>query len=199
VRGIAAAARPVVNGEGPARDAEPYIPPRLPCPIPEGLASCALSEDDEPSEDRRSENARKSPCPRGPPKKARNIHSSGNASRMSQSIGAVSFRNPNGQGRTVLKKTSVCLGVGATLLATAAFVAQAPQPPARGPRPLSPGAAPSSPQPPSGTATTGQAPQRPAGSPQGEASPPPAEGPPLPPSKAAHFRVEQGGVKAAAR
>jgi len=77
----------------------------------------------------------------------------------------------------VLKQSTVCFGVGAALLATAAF-AQPPQPPA-------PGAAPSTPpQPGSPTTTTGQAPQPPAGGQR-------TEGPP-PPSKAAHFRIEQG-------
>jgi hypothetical protein len=90
----------------------------------------------------------------------------------------------------VLNKSSVRFGVGAALLATAAF-AQVPQPPARGQRPLSPGAAPLSPPQPGGPTTTGQATQPPAGGPRGEAAPR-AEGPPPLPSKAAHFRVEQG-------
>jgi len=84
----------------------------------------------------------------------------------------------------VLKQSTVCFGVGAALLATAAF-AQPPQPPSAGPRPPAPGAAPSTPpQPGSPTTTTGQAPQPPAGGQR-------TEGPP-PPSKAAHFRIEQG-------
>jgi hypothetical protein len=81
----------------------------------------------------------------------------------------------------MLKQSTVCFGVAAALLATAAF-AQPPQPPSSGPRPSAPGAAPSpAPQPGSPT-TTGQAPQPPGSS--------RSEGPP--PSKAAHFRVEQG-------
>jgi hypothetical protein len=84
----------------------------------------------------------------------------------------------------VLKQSTVCFGVGAALLATAAF-GQPPQPPSGGPRPPAPGAAPAPPpQPGSPTTTTGQAPQPPAGGPR-------SEGPP-PPSKAAHFRIEQG-------
>jgi len=90
----------------------------------------------------------------------------------------------------VLKTSSVCFGVAAALLATAAF-AQAPQLPARGPRPLSPGTAPPSAPQPGGPTTTAQAPSPPAGGPRGEA-PPRSEGPPPPPSKAAHFRIEQG-------
>ena len=85
----------------------------------------------------------------------------------------------------MLNKSSICFGVAATLLATAAF-AQPPQPPG-GPRPAAPGATPQ----PSGPTTAGQGAQPPAGGPRGEA-PPRAEGPPPPPSKAAHFRVEQG-------
>jgi hypothetical protein len=80
----------------------------------------------------------------------------------------------------VLKQSTVCFGVGAALFVTTAF-GQPPQPPSSG-RPSAPAAAPSpAPQPGSPTAT-GQAPQPP-GSPR-------SEGPP--PSKAAHFRVEQG-------
>jgi hypothetical protein len=86
-----------------------------------------------------------------------------------------------GQERTILKR-SICFGVAAALLATAAF-AQPPQPPS-GPRPLAPGATPSPPPQPGGPTTIGQAPQPPAGGPRSEAPPPP--------SKAAHFRVEQG-------
>jgi hypothetical protein len=83
----------------------------------------------------------------------------------------------------VLKQSTVCFGVAAALLATAAF-AQPPQPPSGGPRPSSPGAAPS-PQPqPGSPTTTGQAPQLAAGIPRSEGA--------LPPSKAAHFRIEQG-------
>ena len=83
----------------------------------------------------------------------------------------------------MLKQSTVCFGVAAALLATAAF-AQPPQPPSGGPRPPAPGAAPSTPpQPGSPTTTTGQAPQPPAGGQR-------TEGPP--PSKAAHFRIEQG-------
>jgi hypothetical protein len=78
---------------------------------------------------------------------------------------------------------TVYFGVAAALLATAAF-AQPPQPPSGGTRTPAPGAAPlPSPQP-GGPTTTGQGPQPLAGGPRGE-------GPP-PPSKAAHFRVEQG-------
>jgi hypothetical protein len=85
----------------------------------------------------------------------------------------------------VLKQSTVCFGVAAALLATAAF-AQPPQPPSGGPRPPAPGAVPSPlPQPGGPTTTTGQALQPPAGGPR-------SEGPPPPPSKAAHFRVEQG-------
>ena len=84
----------------------------------------------------------------------------------------------------MLKQSSVYFGVAAALLATAAF-AQPPQPPSGGPRPSAPGAAPAPPpQPGSPTTTTGQAPQPPAGGPRSEV--------PLPPSKAAHFRIEQG-------
>jgi hypothetical protein len=84
----------------------------------------------------------------------------------------------------VLKQSTVCFAVAAALLATAAF-AQPPQPPSNGQRPSPPGAAPPPPPQPGGTiAVTGQAPQPPAGSPRSEGSPPP--------SKAAHFRVEQG-------
>jgi hypothetical protein len=84
----------------------------------------------------------------------------------------------------MLKQSSVYFGVAAALLATAAF-AQPPRPPSGGPRPSAPGAAPAPPpQPGSPTTTTGQAPQPPAGGPR-------SEGPP-PPSKAAHFRIEQG-------
>jgi hypothetical protein len=80
-----------------------------------------------------------------------------------------------------LKQSTVYFGVGAALLATAAFG----QPPSSGPRPSAPAAALSpAPQPGSPTTTTGQAPQPPAGGPR-------SEGPP-PPSKAAHFRIEQG-------
>jgi len=83
----------------------------------------------------------------------------------------------------VLKQSTACFGVAAALLATAAF-AQPPQPPSGGPRPPAPGAAPSTPpQPGSPTTTTGQAPPPPAGGQR-------TEGPP--PSKAAHFRIEQG-------
>jgi hypothetical protein len=81
----------------------------------------------------------------------------------------------------VLKQSTACFGVAAALLATAAF-AQPPQPPSGGPRPSAPAAAPS-PQP-GGPITAGQAPQPPAGGQR-------TEGPP-PPSKAAHFRIEQG-------
>ena len=84
----------------------------------------------------------------------------------------------------MLKQSSVYFGVAAALLATAAF-AQPPQPPSGGPRPSAPAAAPSpAPQPGSPTATTGQAPQPPASGPRSEGAPPP--------SKAAHFRIEQG-------
>jgi hypothetical protein len=83
----------------------------------------------------------------------------------------------------MLKESSVYFGVTAVLLATAVF-AQPPQPPSSGPRPSAPGAAPSPPPQPGGPITTGQAPQPPAGSQRGEVPPPP--------SKAAHFRVEQG-------
>jgi len=84
----------------------------------------------------------------------------------------------------MLKQSTVCFGVGAALLATAAS-AQPPQPPSGGPRPSAPAAAPSpAPQPGSPTATTGQAPQPPASGPRSEGAPPP--------SKAAHFRIEQG-------
>src|SRR6266481_3689457 len=79
----------------------------------------------------------------------------------------------------MLKPSTVCFGVGAALLATAASA----QPPSGGPRLSAPAASPA-PQPGSPTATTGQAPQPPAGGPR-------SEGPP-PPSKAAHFRIEQG-------
>ena len=82
----------------------------------------------------------------------------------------------------MLKQSTVCFGVGAALLATAAF-GQPPQPPSSGPRPSAPAAAPSPAPQPGSPATTGQAPQPP-GSPR-------SEGPP-PPSKGAHFRVEQG-------
>jgi hypothetical protein len=88
----------------------------------------------------------------------------------------------------VLKHSTVCFAVAAALLPTAAF-AQPPQSPSGGPRPTAPGAS-SSPQP-GGPTTTGQAPQPPAAVPRGEVSPR-GEGPPPPPSKAAHFRVEQG-------
>ena len=81
----------------------------------------------------------------------------------------------------MLKQSTVCFGVGAALLATAAS-AQPPQPPSGGPRLSAPAASPA-PQPGSPTATTGQAPQPPAGSLR-------SDGPP--PTKAAHFRVEQG-------
>jgi hypothetical protein len=64
----------------------------------------------------------------------------------------------------VLKQSSVCLGIAAVFLANAAF-AQAPPPPSGGLRPA-PGVAP------------------PPGGPQHEA--------PSPPSKGAHFRIEQG-------
>jgi hypothetical protein len=83
----------------------------------------------------------------------------------------------------VLTKSSVCFGVAAALLATAAF-AQPPQPPSGGPRPMAPGAAPSPPPQSAGQTTTGQTPQLTVGGPRGEVLPPP--------SKAAHFRVEQG-------
>jgi hypothetical protein len=84
----------------------------------------------------------------------------------------------------MLKESSVYFGVTAVLLATAAL-AQPPQPPSSGPRPSAPGAAPSPPPQPGGPITTGQAPQPPpAGGQRGEVPPPP--------SKAAHFRVEQG-------
>jgi hypothetical protein len=83
----------------------------------------------------------------------------------------------------VLKPSTLCFGVAAALFATVAF-AQPPQPPSNGSRPSAPGAMPSPPPQPGGTiATTGQAPQPPAGSPR-------SDGPP--PTKAAHFRVEQG-------
>jgi hypothetical protein len=81
----------------------------------------------------------------------------------------------------VLKKSSV-FGVAA-LVATAAF-AQPPQLPSGGPRPTAPGAAPLPPPQSGGQTTAGQTPQLTAGGPQGEVAPPP--------SKAAHFRVEQG-------
>ena len=85
----------------------------------------------------------------------------------------------------MLKRSTVCFGVAAALLATAAL-AQPPQPPSSGgARPPAPGAAPSPSPQPGGPNTTGQAPQPPAGGPRGEAPLPP-------PSKAAHFRVEQG-------
>jgi hypothetical protein len=87
----------------------------------------------------------------------------------------------------VPKLSTICFAVIAALLATAAF-AQPPQAPSGGPRPTAPGAAPS-PQP-GAPSTTGQAPQPPGGGPRSEVSPR-GEGPP-PPSKAAHFRVEQG-------
>jgi hypothetical protein len=77
----------------------------------------------------------------------------------------------------VLKQSTVCFGVGAALLATAAF-AQPPQPPSAGPRPPAPGAAPSTPPQPGSWASAPAGAQR-------------TEGPP-PPSKAAHFRIEQG-------
>jgi hypothetical protein len=83
----------------------------------------------------------------------------------------------------MLKQSSAYFGVAAALLATAAF-AQPPQPPSSGPRPSAPGAAPSPPPQLGGPTTPGQAPQPPAGGPRGEV--------PLPPSKAAHFHVEQG-------
>jgi hypothetical protein len=83
----------------------------------------------------------------------------------------------------MLKQSTVCFGVAAAVLATAAF-AQPPQPPSSGPRSSAPGAAPSPSPQPGSPATTGHAPQPPAGGPR-------SEGPP-PPSKAAHFRIEQG-------
>jgi hypothetical protein len=83
----------------------------------------------------------------------------------------------------MLKESSVYFVVIAVLLATAAF-AQPPQPPSSGPRPSASGAAPSPPPQPGGPITTGQAPQPPAGGQRSEVLPPP--------SKAAHFRVEQG-------
>jgi hypothetical protein len=86
----------------------------------------------------------------------------------------------------VSKLSTICFAVTAALLTTAAF-AQPPQS-SGGPRATAPGAS-SSPQP-GGPTTTGQAPQPPGGGPRGDLSPR-GEGPP-PPSKAAHFRVEQG-------
>jgi hypothetical protein len=82
----------------------------------------------------------------------------------------------------VLKQPTVCFGVGAALLATAAF-AQPPQPPSSGSRPSAPAAAPSPAPQPGGPTTTGQPPQPP-GIPRSESPPPP--------SKGAHFRIEQG-------
>ena len=86
--------------------------------------------------------------------------------------------------RTMLKQLTVCFGVGAALLATAAFA----QPPSGSPRPPAPGAAPApSPPPPAGgpITNTGQALQPSAGALRSEVPLPP-------PSKAAHFRVELG-------
>ncbi len=76
-------------------------------------------------------------------------------------------------------KQSVCFSLAAALLATAAFA----QPPSGGPRAPAPGTAPSPPPQPGGP-TTGQGPQPSAGGPR-------SESPPAPPSKAAHFHVEQ--------
>ncbi len=71
----------------------------------------------------------------------------------------------------MLKQATLYLGIAVALLATSAL-AQPPQPPSAGPRSPAPQAAPSPPPPPAG-------PRR-------------EEGPLPPPSKAAHFRVEQG-------
>jgi hypothetical protein len=84
----------------------------------------------------------------------------------------------------MLKHSTMCFGVAAALLATAAF-AQAPQRPSASPRLPAHGAEPSPSPQPNGPTTTGQAPQPAAGGQFGG-------GPPQPPSKAAHFRVEQG-------
>ena len=87
----------------------------------------------------------------------------------------------------MLNKLSVCFGVAAALVVTAAL-AQPRQPPSGSPRQPVPAAAPSPSQQPGGP--IGQAPQPPSAGPRGEVAPR-GEGPP-PPSKAAHFRVEQG-------
>jgi hypothetical protein len=88
-----------------------------------------------------------------------------------------------GRERIVLKQSTISFGVAATLFATIAF-AQPPQSPPNSPRPSAPGAASSPPLQSSSPTATGQAPQPSLGGPPSER--------PLPPSKAAHFRIEQG-------
>jgi hypothetical protein len=85
--------------------------------------------------------------------------------------------------RIVLKQSTISFGVAATLFATIAF-AQPPQPPSNSPRSPAPGAAPSPPPQSNGPTATGPAPQPSLGAPLSERPPPP--------SKAAHFRIEQG-------
>jgi hypothetical protein len=88
-----------------------------------------------------------------------------------------------GRERIVLKQSTISFGVAATLFATIAF-AQPPQSPPNSPRPSAPGAASSPPLQSSSPTATGQAPQPSLGGPPSERL--------LPPSKAAHFRIEQG-------